>query len=216
MNTELAVLIPAYYEEPRIRSVLEVVCNYQREPRVVVIDDGSPDGTAEACRDYPVEVVSLERNMGKGAALQAGIKHTGKADFWLFLDADLINFRENHMEQLLQPLRNGEAEMTVGVFKGGRTITDMAQRYFGILNGQRGLSGEFVSNLPDLRWCRFGVEIFLSKYAAYQGIPVSYPHLKEITHYTKESKFGFSRGFPYRLQMFKECLYSLSNWKKYV
>ncbi len=215
MQNQPVVLIPAYNEAPRIGSVLEVVCNYQRQPRVVVIDDGSTDDTSGACRHYPVEVISLPQNRGKGAALQAGIDYTGTADYWLFVDADLINFRVEHLESLFLPLQKEGAAMTVGIFKGGRTITDMAHRYFGILNGQRGLSGEFVASLPDLSWARFGVEIFLSKYANYQGFPVAYPYLPEMTHHTKEAKFGFWKGFPYRLQMFKECLYSLFNWKKY-
>lgn len=216
-NNEVTLLIPVYNEAPRLGTVLEIVCSHPRISHILVIDDGSTDGTAEIARRYPVEVISYSPNRGKGAALQAGIAHIGTSRYWIFIDGDLINLKQSHIDDLLTPLEeNPDVAMTVGVFKGGRNITDLAHRYFGILNGQRGLADFYVGSLPDLSWSRFGVEIFLSKYASYKGFQVAYPYLKGLTHHTKESKFGFAKGFPYRLQMFKECLYSLFTWKKRV
>jgi len=216
LNKEIAILVPAYNEGPRISPVLDVVCSYEVSKRVVVIDDGSTDNTAQAARDYPVEIVQFEHNLGKGAALQKGIEHISKTDYWLFVDADLINLRHQHLDALLSPLQeNSNYDMTVGVFHGGRTMTDLAHRYFDILNGQRGLKQSFVEQLPDLSWSRFGVEIFLSKYAAYKGHNVSYPQLKGLTHHMKEANYGFTRGVICRLQMYRECLKSSATWKKY-
>ena len=217
MGNELAVLIPAYNEEPRLGAVLEVVCAYHRKPRILVIDDGSEDQTRGVAEQYPVEVIGFDQNRGKGAALQAGLKHIGETDYYMFLDADLIGLTEKHMDSLVQPLEeNPQAGMTVGVFRGGRNITDLAHKYFGILNGQRVLSRGFVQKLPDLSWSRFGVEILMSKFAETYKIPVLNPWLQGLTHYTKEDKFGFRRGVSYRLQMYNECLYSLFNWKKHL
>lgn len=214
----VAILIPAYNESPRIGTVLDVVCNYKRPKRIVVIDDGSKDDTYTKASEYPVEVLKHETNKGKGAALQTGIDYVEDAPFWLFLDADLINLRHEHMDALLKPLeQNPEIGMTVGMLKSGaKKNVDLAQRYFGILNGQRGLAGFFIKSLPSLSWSRFGVEIFLSSIAKECKIPVAEPVLKDVTHYTKEEKYGFRHGFPYRLQMYKECIYSLFNWHKYA
>ncbi len=217
-NSDFVILIPAYNEEPRIGSVLDVVCEYKRKKRVFVIDDGSEDNTEKCARQYPVEVLRHDQNRGKGAALQTGIDYVGDASYWLFLDADLISLRHEHMEALYEPLENNhKIGMTIGMFqKGGKLGVDLAQRFFGILNGQRGLSGHFVKSLPDLSWARFGVEIFLSRVAQHHGIPVTMPVLRGITHHTKESKLGFLNGFRYRLQMYQECLYALFNWKRYI
>lgn len=212
----VAILIPAFNEGPRIDAVLDAVCSIRRNKRIVVIDDGSNDDTKEKASRYPVEVLCHPYNQGKGAALQTGINYVKSADLWLFLDADLINLQEEHIESLLQPLEeDGNIEMTVGVFKGGKLNVDLAQRYFTILNGQRGFRGTFIEKLPSLYWCRFGVEIFLNKWAYYHNIPVSYPPLNGITHYTKEEKFGFITGIYYRFKMYYECLYALFNWQKY-
>lgn len=215
--TPVTILIPAYNEEPRIADVLDVVCEYKRPKRIIVIDDGSEDNTYQEAQKYPVEVLRHEENRGKGAALQTGIDHGGKSPLWLFLDADLINLNENHMETLLTPLEQDKSlGMTVGMFvSGGKTNVDLAQRYFSILNGQRGLAGFFIESLPSLNWARFGVEIFLSRLAKKNGVPTAEPLLANITHHTKEEKYGFRRGFVYRLQMYKECLYSYFNWQKY-
>ncbi|WP_296970256.1 glycosyltransferase family 2 protein [Tepidanaerobacter sp. EBM-38] len=214
----VTVLIPAYNEAPRIGAVLDVVCSYPREKRIIVIDDGSVDDTYKAAQRTGVEVIRHEKNLGKGAALQTGIDYVDDSPLWLFLDADLINLKHQHMDALLLPLEeNPQVGMTIGMFKsGGKKNVDLAQRYFSILNGQRGLANFFVKSLPSLSWARFGVEVFLSRLAEKNNIPVIEPALKDITHYTKEEKYGFKRGFMYRLQMYKECLYALFNWQKHV
>ena len=152
---------------------------------------------------FPVTVLRHEKNRGKGAALQTGMDYVGRSPLWMFLDADLINLKECHMDSLIDPLEQDPSlGMTVGMLTGGgKKNVDLAQRYFGILNGQRGLSDFFVKLLPSLNWARFGVEIFLSKYAEMRCVPVAQPVLENITHYTKEEKYGFARGFPYRLQI---------------
>ena len=216
-NPELAILIPAYNEGPYISSVLDVVCSFNFEKRVVVINDGSTDDTSDRVEKYPVELVSHRKNRGKGAALQTGIDYVGHSRLWLFLDADLINLKHRHFNELLNPIIEGNnVDMTVGVFTAGRKNVDMAQRFFSILNGQRGLSGDFVAELPDLSWSRFGVEVFLSRVAGFKGANVDYPILKGLTHHTKESKLGFFLGFMYRLQMYRECIYALYSWQSKV
>ena len=215
---EIAILIPAFNEEPRIDSVLEIVCSYKASKKVVVIDDGSDDKTRLRAERHPVVLLRHKRNLGKGAALQTGINHIKHAERWLFLDADLINLQHEHLNTLLHPLDNGEGiGMTVGkLLAGGKFHVDLAQKYFGILNGQRALTDWFVEQLPDLSWSRFGVEIFLSKTAHTRNIPVAEPLLTGLTHHTKGNKLGPVAGFHYRLQMYRECLYTLAVWRKYV
>lgn len=218
LNKNIVILIPAYNEEPRINSVLDVLCRYDKKKRIIVIDDGSKDNTAKCTQKYPVELIRHDQNRGKGAALQTGIEYAKDAASWLFIDADLINLKHEHLDALLKPLDdNPKIGMTVGMFQqGGKLSVDLAQRYFGILNGQRCLSRNFIQSLPDLSWAKFGVEIFLSKMASYLEIPVAMPVLKGITHHTKESKLGLVPGFLYRLQMYQECLYALFNWRRYI
>jgi len=217
-SAKTVALVPAYNEGPRLAKVLEVIISSPLVDETIVLDDGSTDNTAEVAATFPVRLLRWEKNRGKGAALQSGLEEAADASRFIFLDADLINLRNEHIEALLSPLSGSQPPaMTVGVFRQGqKNSVNLAQHYFSILNGQRALSREFVDILPDLNWSRFGVEILLSKYAGLAQKKISFPELHGLTHVTKEEKLGFYRGFIYRLQMFKECLYSLANHRKMI
>ncbi|MDI3535303.1 MAG: polyprenyl-phospho-N-acetylgalactosaminyl synthase [Thermosediminibacterales bacterium] len=215
---KVGVIIPAFNEAPRISDVLNRVIKMPFFDKIVVVDDGSTDETFSIARKYPVNTLKLEKNLGKGAALQHGLSLLKNVDICVFLDADLINLNENHVQALISPLlEDSEMDMSIGVFYDRRKKSvDLAQKYFSILNGQRALSRKFIDTLPDLSWSRFGVEVLLSKYAKKTGAKVTYPPLEGISHYTKEEKLGFYRGFIYRLQMYKEVLYTLFNYNRYI
>jgi membrane protein DedA with SNARE-associated domain len=81
------VLVPAYNEE---RSIVAVVCKTQRYLPVLVVDDGSTDDTAQRARLAGAMVLQIQKNQGKGAALQAGFKRVVEMgyDFVITLDGD--------------------------------------------------------------------------------------------------------------------------------
>ncbi|MEM7057562.1 MAG: glycosyltransferase family 2 protein [Pseudomonadota bacterium] len=83
-----AVLIPAFNEAPTIRAVAEGALAHV--DRVIVIDDGSEDGTADAVSGLPVDLVRHSENAGKGHRLSQGIAHAvaNGADAVISLDAD--------------------------------------------------------------------------------------------------------------------------------
>lgn len=215
--TKIGAVIPAYNEAPRVGSVLKSVTRMAFFDKIVVVDDGSTDNTSAIVEKYSVELIRLEHNMGKGAALGKGLKFLNDMDIYVFLDADLINLREEHVKALISPLlKIPQIDMSIGIFHDRRKKSvDLAQKYFSILNGQRALKKRFVDRLPPLTWSRFGVEVVLSKYAAAVNAGVIHIPLERISHYTKEEKLGLYRGFLYRLQMYKEVLYALFNYRNY-
>jgi dolichyl-phosphate beta-glucosyltransferase len=100
MGCELSVVIPAYNEETRLPPTLSSVTDFvAANPRwqpaeIVVVDDGSTDGTAVAARARPagdrvtVQLVSHETNLGKGAAVRSGFL-ASRGRWVLLSDADL-------------------------------------------------------------------------------------------------------------------------------
>ncbi|MFO8060706.1 MAG: glycosyltransferase [Bacillota bacterium] len=213
---EIAVLIPAYDEAPRIEVVLDTVCGMGDGFRVVVIDDGSRDDTAARALNFPVEVLRHPDNLGKGAALETGIIHVGRADRWVFLDADLIDLCADHVGRLLDSLDSSGAGMSVGRFTEGRKKVDWAQRFFAILNGQRALRGDVVEMLPGLSWSRFGVEVFLSQWVEHRGLGIATPILRGLNHHTKEQKMGLAAGIGARLNMYGECIRAYRRWRAHI
>ncbi len=113
-SPRLSVLIPAYNEASRIGPTLDRVLEYMRSRgesfEVLVVDDGSVDGTAKAVErrgDSEVRVLSLPSNRGKGAAVRRGVEESS-GEFILVMDADLSAPIED-LERLAPLARNGHS-----------------------------------------------------------------------------------------------------------
>ncbi|HHI00582.1 MAG TPA: glycosyltransferase family 2 protein, partial [Thermococcus litoralis] len=81
----ISVIIPAYNEAKRIGKVLSKIPEFVDE--VIVVDDGSEDSTSEVAKNHGAEVIRIEENQGKGAAMREGIKKVS-GDIVIFMDAD--------------------------------------------------------------------------------------------------------------------------------
>lgn len=109
----IIAVIPAYNEERFIAStVLKTRC---QASRVIVIDDGSSDATAELAHAAGAEVFRLPRNAGKGAALATGFQlaQAYQPEVVVTIDAD-GQHRPEELPQLVQPILDGQADIVVG------------------------------------------------------------------------------------------------------
>lgn len=210
---KVAAIVPAYNEAHRIAAVLSVLTQMPAVDQVVAVCDGSTDGTPEAAAAVSgIDLVKLETNRGKGGAMCAGAERTD-ADILVFLDADLIGLRAEHVEQILAPVLSGEAPMSVGVFRGGRFLTDIAQVFVPCISGQRAMRRELFLEVPHLDGVRSGVEMAITRYVQSQKLPVKTVVLSGVTHPMKEEKLGPWRGFVARTRMYWEIARFLMNGK---
>lgn len=200
---EATVLIPAYNEEATVARVVEVA--KEAGFPVVVADDGSQDATSEEAAKAGAQVVRLGQNRGKGGAVAQGLKEV-TTPFVLLLDADLVGLRAEHLHALLTPVLEGKAEMTVGVFQGGRFSTDLAMRLTPFLSGQRALRTEALRRVPGLEAARYDLELLLTRHAKKEGWRVLYLPLTGVSQVMKEEKRGLIPGFLHRLRMYREIL----------
>lgn len=91
MFERFAALVPAYNAAPLIEPVLASISRHIPAPNIIVVDDGSTDGTALAAQRCGARVVRHETNKGKGAAIRTGIEILGSLsaiDAVIMLDAD--------------------------------------------------------------------------------------------------------------------------------
>ena len=113
MGESIFVIVPAYNERAIILSTLQhlITAGYS----VVVVDDGSTDGTDTIVRSLPVYSLRHSINLGQGAALQTGMTFALQqgADIIVHFDADGQHKLED-IETLVQPLRGGEADVVLG------------------------------------------------------------------------------------------------------
>jgi glycosyltransferase involved in cell wall biosynthesis len=113
---KLSVVIPVYNERRFIRTLIEKVKSVELnglEKEIIVIDDGSQDGTKEELLQIPgIRTVFHANNQGKGAALKTGfLRATG--DILLIQDADL-EYEPNEYARLLEPILAGYADVVYG------------------------------------------------------------------------------------------------------
>ncbi|MFS2293897.1 MAG: glycosyltransferase family 2 protein [Actinomadura sp.] len=119
---DVAVIIPAKDEADRIAATVKAAQELPGADLIVVVDDGSSDGTAQVACEAGAKVVRHSRNRGKGAAMESGAEAVRLLDdgrdqprHLLFLDADLAE-TAREAAPLTEPVRAGEADMTIAVF----------------------------------------------------------------------------------------------------
>jgi polyisoprenyl-phosphate glycosyltransferase len=156
MTEVVSAVIPAFNEAERIAPVLQAVAKTPSVDHVILVDDGSVDTTSRHAIETGA-VTSLIRhreNLGKGEAQQSGFTAAQRlgTTVLLFLDADMAGLTPQHVTDLVGPVVEGEALMTMGVPE--RTGLQRFNPLHGMLTGQRALRMDTWSRLPD--WARSG------------------------------------------------------------
>jgi len=130
-TTTLAILMPVYNEAGTVEQAIERLRSTAPPEgvmrRIVCVDDGSTDGSADLLRSLEarhedIKLLKHPRNLGKGAALRTAIEHAREsADVLLIHDADMEYDPADHA-RVLEPILEGRADAVVGSrFRGGTT-----------------------------------------------------------------------------------------------
>ncbi len=116
MAQRVCAIIPAHNEGDVIAQTIRSVQDIPEVGQIVVVDDGSSDNTATvAAAAGASQVIQLERNLGKGGALNKALEQT-RGDVLLLLDADL-GTSAKEATSLLYPVLDGDADMTIAIFR---------------------------------------------------------------------------------------------------
>jgi len=113
---KVSIIIPAYNEEKTIGKLLDKIIKIQLnqinfEKEIIVVDDGSDDNTSNICEKYQNIKLVKQRNMGKGRAIQNGIKFS-KGNYILIQDADL-EYDPIFYKELLKPFNHFKKNIAV-------------------------------------------------------------------------------------------------------
>ncbi|SCL15458.1 glycosyltransferase family 2 protein [Micromonospora inyonensis] len=153
---KLSILMPVFNEEERIADALKqaLAVEYPCDIELLVVDDGSRDGTAEVLSrvdDARLRVITHPRNAGKGAAIRTAVAHA-EGDYMVILDADL-EYDPQDIPRLLAPVLDGRAE----VVYGNRTFGSHSAYSFWYVMGNKGVTTAanvlFNSYIGDLETC---------------------------------------------------------------
>ena len=120
----LSIVIPVFNERTTLPALLESVARVSLDKEILIVDDGSTDGTREYLKDMAqnpgegVRVLFHDRNRGKGAALRTGFREVA-GDIVIIQDADL-EYDPQDYPALLKPILDGRADVVYGSrFLGG-------------------------------------------------------------------------------------------------
>jgi glycosyltransferase involved in cell wall biosynthesis len=178
----LSVVVPCYNEAPTIKATLEAVLASPYTAEVVVVDDGSTDGSRELLDEFvaahppdpPVRVILQPSNQGKGAALRRGFQEAS-APFVIVQDADL-EYDPSEYGKLLAPLIEGKADAVYGSRFAGMGPHRVLYYWHSVGNRLLTMLSNMVTdlNLTDMETC---YKVFRRE--VIQGIDL------------KENRFGF-------------------------
>jgi dolichol-phosphate hexosyltransferase len=198
---EVSVLMPVYNEERTVERALEELLAADISTvgwEVLVVDDGSKDGTAEVlrAREWPeqVRLLSHDRNRGKGAALRTALAEA-RGRYATVMDADL-EYSPADLSLLLEQLRSGDADAVFGTrgFQahsaysfwyviGNRAVTFAANLIYNswvsdIMTGHKAMRTELFRSLK-LRESGFAIEAEITARLLRSGtriyeVPVTY------------------------------------------
>jgi glycosyltransferase involved in cell wall biosynthesis len=212
----LSVIIPAYNEEATLARVVGEVLKLSQVLEVIVVDDGSTDGTRQVCealsRIPKVRTVILPRNRGKCEALKAGFA-ISTGEIVIIQDADL-EYNPNEIPDIIQPILDGQADVVYGSrflvrkaarvlyfyhFVANKCLTLFSNlltnvNFTDVETGYKAFRGEIIRNMR-ITSRGFGIEIEMTAKIAKLGcaiyeVPISYYGRT----YEQGKKIGLSDG----------------------
>ncbi|MEK9170032.1 MAG: glycosyltransferase family 2 protein [Patescibacteria group bacterium] len=142
---KLSIVIPAYNEKNTIEAIIKKVKAVDLgglEKEIIIVDDGSKDGTREILRQMPgIRLILHEKNLGKGGAIKTGFQNA-TGDILIIQDADL-EYDPQDYKKILSPILNGQAD----VVYGSRFLTSEPKRVLFIWHFLGNISLTLLSDL---------------------------------------------------------------------
>jgi glycosyltransferase involved in cell wall biosynthesis len=202
----ISVIIPAYNEADRILNVLSVLEQIDYLEKIVVVDDGSRDATSPVVRkqqqeDTRIQLIQNDRNRGKGQSVFNAWEYC-TTPYILMLDADLQGLKPDHIHQLCNPVLHHQADMTLGLFRGGQFATDFSHWAAPWLTGQRCMCSEILGNLSLEAARGYGIETAITVLARQMHYRVRRVYLMGMSHPPGEIHRGGIPGLINRIRMY--------------
>ncbi|WP_144139751.1 glycosyltransferase family 2 protein [Paraburkholderia sp. BCC1884] len=202
----ISCIICAYNEAPRIGKVLTVATAHPALGEIIVVDDGSDDGTVEVVKQYPsVRLITRAANGGKSAAMVDGIA-IAQGELLMLLDADLKGLAAEHISALAAPVLKGRADVSISLRQNSLALFRAIGLDF--VSGERVVRKDLLhAALSQIRALpRFGIEVFMNRLIIEQGLRVAVTHWPHVTQARKTEKLGYWRGIRAEWRMIADLL----------
>lgn len=210
---KISCIIPAYNEEKNISNILSVVVPLIGASlhEVIVIDDMSRDNTKQIVKTFPsVRLIEHSRNEGKSKAVSDGVEESTGSHIFL-LDADLLFLNEKNIIDLIDPIANNIADVTISHRKNSWPLFPFKDIDY--LSGERIFPKKYiaplVSEMASLRG--YGLEVFINKNVIIKHqlriSVVQWPNVENNFHHRKQ---GMIRGVKTIIKIWWDVLCTVS------
>ncbi|HEX4962572.1 MAG TPA: glycosyltransferase family 2 protein [Thermoanaerobaculia bacterium] len=197
----VAAIVPAYNEAATLSEVLSVLKATPAIDEILVVSDGSTDGTVAIARSQGLRTIHLRENQGKGRAMAIGVAHT-EAPILLFVDGDILNLTGSLLDRLIEPVLSGRSGMNIGIRHRGRLADFLQPRTGPLLSGIRCLRREIFEAVPESHREGFAIETGLNWACRQLGCRITTVLMYNLKHLVKEKKRGLIQGSRARMRMF--------------
>lgn len=202
----VSVIIPAYNEAKRILSVLNTALKSPLVNEVIVIDDGSKDGTSnlvKKIKNKKLKLFILKKNKGKSNAMKYGLKKA-KEEYILFLDADLIGLQKEDLNKIILPVLNKKVNITLCLHKNSPWRFYSLDYLSGLRCLKKSYLGDFsfLDNIPG-----FGAEVSMNKIILNKNLKIGIVDLPNVLSPIKKEDGNSTIGkfFIITRQAIKTC-----------
>jgi glycosyltransferase involved in cell wall biosynthesis len=211
----ISAIIAAYNEEKTIAEVLGVLSKSPLIDEIIIVSDGSTDRTVEIARSFDVTTIALRENRGKGYAMLMGVEYA-RHDVLFFVDGDMFNLTDDHIESLVRPVLRNECDMNIGIRSRGliRNFFHLQMKVGPVLSGIRVMRRSVWETVPLRYQERFKIEAALNFFCSRAGYLQQQTVIHNLGHLIKENKRGLSAGLTARWEMMREVF--LLHWDLYV
>ncbi len=218
MDRQVVALVAAFDEAERIAPTVAALQDLADE--VVVVDDGSRDGTSSAALVAGATVLRASRRRGKGRAIEEALERLPPAEIWLLADADLAR-TASRLAPLVDAVREDRADLAIAAFPklaggGFGIVKRAAARAIHLVSGfaaREPLSGQRVLTAAALAVVRplspgFGIEVGMTIDAVRAGLRVIEIPIEGLSH--RPTGRG-ARGFAHRARQGADILAAVAS-----
>jgi len=191
---KVTCIVPAYNEAGRIENVLPILIDSPLIDEIIVVDDGSSDGTEKIVRkNFPnLKVIKKAKNKGKANAMITGAKKA-QNPILFFCDADLTGLTQDHLKKIILPVVDGKLRMAVGAQEymntlkttSGKPMTEFVKK----LGGEKVIWKRDFLAIPGLLNSGYGIEQKIVAFFKKENWPFKCFVLKGVGHYHKIKKW---------------------------